>query len=154
MKVKVRKVSASDLALAGLNLYLAARQLNYLPALNLARQACSEEERNFFTYIADMNLQREQRGHLLNELIKRAAIECDQAVLASLSDPKDYNHVFSPEFDAKMRQIIKNYCNPAVPAKLTPSPGGKECLGNGHWPGYECCCDECDHYLDCFPEYA
>lgn len=101
MKVKVRRVSAHDLALAGLDIYLAARQLNYLPALNLARQACSEEERNFFTYIADMNLQREQRGHLLNELIKQAAIECDQAILASLLNPEDCTRVFSPEFDAK-----------------------------------------------------
>ena len=37
---------------------------------------------------------------------------------------------------------------------LTPSPGGKDCLGNGEHPGIECCCDECDFYLDCFPEYA
>ena len=24
------------------------------------------------------------------------------------------------------------------------------CLGNGE-QGFECCCDECDHYLLCFP---
>lgn len=35
---------------------------------------------------------------------------------------------------------------------LAPSSGGKECLGNGTWPGYECQCDECDHCLECFPE--
>ena len=28
----------------------------------------------------------------------------------------------------------------------------KLCLGNGSFPGIECCCDECDHYLKCFPE--
>ena len=38
--------------------------------------------------------------------------------------------------------------------KLTPSYHGKECLGNGSWVGYECCCDECDFYLACFPEAA
>ena len=27
------------------------------------------------------------------------------------------------------------------------------CLGNGE-QGFECCCDECDHYLLCFPEFA
>ena len=27
------------------------------------------------------------------------------------------------------------------------------CLGNGE-QGIECCCDECDYYLLCFPEYA
>ena len=25
------------------------------------------------------------------------------------------------------------------------------CLGNGE-QGFECCCDECDYYLCCFPE--
>ena len=23
----------------------------------------------------------------------------------------------------------------------------KICLGNGDFPGFECCCDNCDHYL-------
>ncbi len=27
------------------------------------------------------------------------------------------------------------------------------CLGNGE-QGFECCCDECDYYLICFPESA
>lgn len=26
------------------------------------------------------------------------------------------------------------------------------CLGNGK-QGFECCCDECDYYLYCFPEF-
>lgn len=26
------------------------------------------------------------------------------------------------------------------------------CFGNGE-QGYECCCDECDYYLLCFPEF-
>lgn len=42
--------------------------------------------------------------------------------------------------------------DPSTGTKLTPSYQGKECLGNGLWPGYECCCDECDYYLICFPE--
>lgn len=28
----------------------------------------------------------------------------------------------------------------------------KLCLGSGDIPGIECCCDECDYYLECFPE--
>lgn len=36
---------------------------------------------------------------------------------------------------------------------LTPSKHGNKCLGNGERPEYECCCDECDYYLKCFPEY-
>lgn len=42
--------------------------------------------------------------------------------------------------------------DPGTGIKLTPSPGGRECLGNGEWPGYEICCDECDHFFTCFPE--
>ncbi len=26
------------------------------------------------------------------------------------------------------------------------------CLGKGEY-GFECCCDECDYYLLCFPEF-
>ena len=26
------------------------------------------------------------------------------------------------------------------------------CLGNGE-KGFECCCDECDYYLLCFPKF-
>lgn len=48
----------------------------------------------------------------------------------------------------------KELIDPSTGIKLTPSPAGRECLGNGEWPGYECCCDECDHYLTCFPEHA
>lgn len=36
---------------------------------------------------------------------------------------------------------------------LTPSFHGKDCLGNGEHEGIECCCDECDHYLTCFPDW-
>ena len=43
--------------------------------------------------------------------------------------------------------------NLVVPHTLTPSLGGKECLGNGKWLGYECQCCDCDWYATiCFPE--
>lgn len=104
---------AGQRAMAAAGIYLNARRLGYLPALNMARCACSEEERNFFAYIADMNLQREQQAYIRNE-----------------------------KYD------------PTIPVELTPSPAGRECLGNGMWPGYECQCDNCENYLECFPEYA
>ena len=32
-------------------------------------------------------------------------------------------------------------------------PGSPEfCEGNGKHEGYECCCDNCDYYLECFPD--
>lgn len=37
---------------------------------------------------------------------------------------------------------------------LTPSPAGRECLGNGSWPGYPCQCPGCDWYETiCFPNW-
>ena len=34
---------------------------------------------------------------------------------------------------------------------LTPSYHGEKCVGNGE--NDECCCDECDFYLECFPDW-
>ena len=34
---------------------------------------------------------------------------------------------------------------------LTPGQPA-DCLGNGE-QGFECCCDECDFFLRCFPEF-
>ena len=48
----------------------------------------------------------------------------------------------------KIKQIIDITGTP-----LTPSRQGEKCLGNGEHPKYECCCDECDFYLKCFPQY-
>lgn len=47
--------------------------------------------------------------------------------------------------------MMPDYLDPSG-VKLTPSYHGQECLGNGRWIGYECCCDECDFYLECFPD--
>ncbi len=46
------------------------------------------------------------------------------------------------------KQIIDETGTP-----LTPSRQGRKCLGNGEHPEYECCCDECDYFLKCFPQY-
>lgn len=43
--------------------------------------------------------------------------------------------------------------DPATGILLTPGPGGIDCLGNGDHPGFECCCDECDYFLGCFPDW-
>ena len=36
-------------------------------------------------------------------------------------------------------------------AKLAPGVP-KRCQGNGRHPYFECCCDECDYYMDCFKD--
>ena len=37
----------------------------------------------------------------------------------------------------------------AVLAPGTPD----RCQGNGSHPQFECCCDNCDYFIQCFPEY-
>ena len=34
-----------------------------------------------------------------------------------------------------------------------PSPNGENCIGNGQNKDIECMCDECDHFLECYPEW-
>lgn len=53
------------------------------------------------------------------------------------------NELFNRHFDY----------DPTVPARLTPSPAGRDCLGNGRWPGYKCQCPDCDFYETCFPDW-
>lgn len=37
-------------------------------------------------------------------------------------------------------------------AELKPGDP-KNCQGNGKDPRFEICCDECDYYFNCFPEW-
>lgn len=37
--------------------------------------------------------------------------------------------------------------------QLTPSPNGEKCIGNGQNKDVECMCDECDYFLECYPEW-
>ena len=50
-----------------------------------------------------------------------------------------------------MSNIIKTTDTDRTGIKLTPGRP-TVCLGNGE-QGFECCCDECDYYLLCFPEF-
>ena len=43
--------------------------------------------------------------------------------------------------------------DPGTGIELSPARGGVGCKGNGENPDYECCCDECDYYLLCFPDW-
>ena len=58
-------------------LYEQAREISHSDALNLIRQAQSEEERNFWAYIADMNLQRAQQQLIAQERAKTCYADSD-----------------------------------------------------------------------------
>lgn len=49
--------------------------------------------------------------------------------------------------------IPMEYSFPDDPSPLCPSDHGEDCLFNGDHQEYECCCDECNYYLDCFPDW-
>ena len=49
-------------------LYQTARAIPSGYALNMVRQAKTDEERNFYAYICDMNIQREQRKAIENNV--------------------------------------------------------------------------------------
>lgn len=36
--------------------------------------------------------------------------------------------------------------------RFISSSNGERCIGNGRHKGVECMCDECEHYLECFPD--
>ena len=55
--------------------------------------------------------------------------------------------------------LMGGYMSKNIPKKVIDITGveltpGKSaiCLGNGE-QGFECCCDECDYCLICFPEF-
>ena len=48
----------------------------------------------------------------------------------------------------------EDWMDPGTGMLLKPGFLGKDCPGNGMQPGVECCCDECDHFLTCFPEWC
>ena len=51
-----------------------------------------------------------------------------------------------------IKPFVEPYIDEGTGILIVPSPQGVLCLGDGEH-GYECCCDECDYYLDCFPQY-
>ena len=49
-------------------LYEIAKEINHGEALKMARQAKTAEERKFYAFISDMNLQRAQKKAIENKL--------------------------------------------------------------------------------------
>ena len=46
-------------------------------------------------------------------------------------------------------RLFRVSCLDITGAKLVPEDP-KRCQGNGEHPFFECCCDECDYYIDCY----
>ena len=63
------------------------------------------------------------------------------------------------DLDVELKKILEENADVVVPAlerDVTGTiicPGHPEiCLGSGDFPGFECCCDECDYLAHCYPE--
>ena len=65
--------------------------------------------------------------------------------------------VIEEQADEEAWEQIMDFINANVAEKdeveLTPSFHGEQCQGNGKHPGIECQCDNCDHYLTCYPDW-
>ena len=60
-------------------------------------------------------------------------------------------HLFYIMAEGYMSEKIKKKVIDVTGVELTPGEPDV-CLGNGK-QGFECCCDECDYFLLCFPEF-
>ena len=60
-------------------------------------------------------------------------------------------HLFYMLIGGYMSKNIQKKAIDINGVELTPGQP-TVCLGNGE-QGFECCCDECDYYLLCFPEF-
>ena len=49
--------------------------------------------------------------------------------------------------------MCEQLTDPGTGILLNPSYHGEDCPGNGDHPEYECCCEECDYFLLCFPDW-
>ena len=132
MRVKVRKVSVDDPLWGKLKLAERPQMIRILPTKTIERMVRYDAE-------GRQTLPPQDLFFLLDELIRRKEIRSKAAVAAW----EEFRQYYMPRSE-----------DPHIPHKLTPSHQGRECLGNGSWPGYECCCDECNWFLECFPEQA
>lgn len=77
-------------------------------------------------------------------------IELTDEMIARACDVYCQEH---PEFVEELKAKAAAAGIPWREPDLTPSFHGVDCLGNGQHPEFECCCDECDHYQECFPDW-
>lgn len=103
---------------------------------------------------------------LTDEMIKQACEECEAARLAALEKhmaehgkempPTPALDAFIGYMTGKVSgedyvRIAREYGKDHWLIK--PSFHGQDCFCNGDHRGIECECDECDHYMTCFPDW-
>lgn len=92
------------------------------------------------------------------EKLRRAFIDAAIKRAEELTDD-DMDDDDIDEAQLELLDKILYKCFEGLPRDMDPSgtplaPGHPElCLGSGGRDYFECCCDECPHFLKCFPEY-
>ena len=77
----------------------------------------------------------------------------DESKLKAMSDALGYSaEKLKADVAAINGHITDVFLTPQGIEELTPGNGGKSCLYNGEHEGYEIACDECNFFLECFPD--
>lgn len=108
-----------------------------------------------------MDIKSTSTDVLLGTLRDCLAVDIDQLQVDFIRDILDELRRREPEATPEEKEkawrlymdlyIPDPVIDPDTGIRLTPSCDGKDCLGNGeHGP---CCCDECDFYQLCFPNW-
>ena len=94
------------------------------------------------------SLQAVLRNHAHDRLHVRIGTEQLYAIMEELARRREASDQPFRSSEDAWAEFVRCY----MPIELTPSWHGEKCLGNGEHE-YECRCDECDHYLECFPDW-
>ena len=100
-----------------------------------------------YSEVPTKSLQAILRNHAHDKLHVKVSIDQLYAIMGELARRREISGDPFKSTEEAWSEFQAHYM------PLTPSPEGRDCLGNGEHPGFECQCDECDHYLACFPEY-
>lgn len=97
----------------------------------------------------------EELEPILTELARRRRLEHPDAKSPEQALSEFWEHycplVRSADAEPTEEALLQEF---QTPHELTPSPHGRDCLGNGLWPGYECQCPDCDWFQTiCFPDW-
>lgn len=141
MKVKVRKVSNLKRINVILQELAKHRELDQLwPAL--VRQLPTDRLQRL---VQMDRLQNDDLFVVLEELVRRREIS-GTPFRSNEEAWAEFVEHYMPKDDAEEPSEEDLLQALQTPHALTPSPQGRECLGNGNWPGYACQCPDCEWF--------
>lgn len=145
MKVKVRRVSsAAAVANAVLLSDAGQRVMQTLWPFTVSKMKTEKLQEIARMHMSGRRISQDALFVVLDELARRRE---------ESGKPFRSNEEAWAEFQAHYMPKEPGRLIDPTGTPLAPSFHGEDCLGNGEHPGIECCCDECEHYLTCFPDW-